>query len=124
MLGKGDTIFEEAFPGVDPLAVDLLKRMLRFDPEERLTVTEALAHPYLTDAPLLLPSLSAFTMGSGKQVGSTWSEHDLLVLASDQSWSSNDIRQWLWERVLDFNPGKKEDSCVRSVSAETVITGA
>jgi serine/threonine protein kinase len=124
MLAKGDAIFEEAFPGVDPLAVDLLKRMLRFDPEERLTVTEALAHPYLADAPLLLPSLSASTMGLGKQVGSAWSEHDLLVLANDRRWSSNDIRQWLWERVLDFNPGKKEESCVHSVSAETVITGA
>lgn len=35
------------FPGASPLAVDLLGRMLQFDPRRRISVQEALAHPWL-----------------------------------------------------------------------------
>lgn len=35
------------FPGSDPLALDLLKRMITFNPQDRITVDAALAHPYL-----------------------------------------------------------------------------
>ena len=34
-------------PNVNPAALDLLSRMLRFNPSERITVDEALAHPYV-----------------------------------------------------------------------------
>ena len=40
--------FKQRFPKLDPLAIDLLERMLVFDPKKRLTATEALAHPYLS----------------------------------------------------------------------------
>ncbi|KAL4448281.1 hypothetical protein ABPG75_005500 [Micractinium tetrahymenae] len=35
------------FPGASPLAVDLLGRMLQFDPRRRISVEQALAHPWL-----------------------------------------------------------------------------
>lgn len=35
------------FPGADPKALDLLDKMLTFNPHRRITVEEALAHPYL-----------------------------------------------------------------------------
>ena len=35
------------FPNASPLATELLGRMLAFDPNDRITVDEALAHPYL-----------------------------------------------------------------------------
>ena len=39
--------FESLFPDFSPLALDLLKKMLLFDPEKRITVDQALDHPYL-----------------------------------------------------------------------------
>ncbi|WCJ41104.1 mitogen-activated protein kinase 3 [Euphorbia peplus] len=37
----------QVFPHVNPLAVDLIDKMLTFDPTKRITVEEALEHPYL-----------------------------------------------------------------------------
>ena len=37
----------QVFPHVHPLAIDLVDKMLTFDPSKRITVEEALAHPYL-----------------------------------------------------------------------------
>ncbi|KAK9473623.1 kinase-like domain-containing protein [Dipodascopsis tothii] len=39
--------FTKLFPTANPEALDLLERMLAFDPSERITVAEALNHPYL-----------------------------------------------------------------------------
>ena len=39
--------FEERFKNWDPLAIDLLKKMLYFDPKNRVNAAEALKHPYL-----------------------------------------------------------------------------
>ncbi len=35
------------FPDASPLAIDLMERMLQFSPARRITVEDALAHPYL-----------------------------------------------------------------------------
>ena len=37
----------KVYEGADPLAVDLLNRMLRFLPEDRITAADAIRHPYL-----------------------------------------------------------------------------
>ncbi|XP_042512215.1 mitogen-activated protein kinase 3-like isoform X3 [Macadamia integrifolia] len=39
--------FSKKFPHVHPDAIDLVEKMLAFDPTRRITVEEALAHPYL-----------------------------------------------------------------------------
>lgn len=39
--------FKTLFPTANPLAIDLLGKLLAFDPTERITCEEALKHPYL-----------------------------------------------------------------------------
>ena len=39
--------FEDVFSGASLDAIDLLKKMLTFDPKQRISATEALDHPYL-----------------------------------------------------------------------------
>lgn len=39
--------FTHLFPTANPLACDLLDKLLQFDPDKRYTVEQALAHPYL-----------------------------------------------------------------------------
>ena len=36
------------YPAADPLALDLLRKMLQFNPSKRVTAAEALEHPFLT----------------------------------------------------------------------------
>nr|AAA59387.1 extracellular signal-regulated protein kinase [Dictyostelium discoideum] len=56
--------FANMFPKANPDAIDLLERMLYFDPSKRLTVEEALAHPYFqslhdpSDEPICLHKFS------------------------------------------------------------------
>lgn len=40
--------FSTRFPNMLPEALDLLEKMLIFDPNKRITVDEALCHPYLS----------------------------------------------------------------------------
>jgi mitogen-activated protein kinase 7 len=40
--------FQNLYPRASPLAIDLLTKLLAFDPSKRITVEEALAHPYLS----------------------------------------------------------------------------
>ncbi|KAI8069537.1 kinase-like domain-containing protein [Gongronella butleri] len=40
--------FQNLYPNANPLAIDLLSKLLEFDPARRITVEEALAHRYLS----------------------------------------------------------------------------
>lgn len=44
---KQGTAWSKLFPNADPRALDLLNKLLCFNPFERITVEQALAHPYL-----------------------------------------------------------------------------
>eukprot|EP00828_Plagiopyla_frontata_P018899 TRINITY_DN2417_c0_g1_i4.p1 TRINITY_DN2417_c0_g1~~TRINITY_DN2417_c0_g1_i4.p1 ORF type:complete len:192 (+),score=42.46 TRINITY_DN2417_c0_g1_i4:453-1028(+) len=45
---KGKNI-QKIFPNATPEALDLLKKFLHFNPQKRITIEEALEHPYLKD---------------------------------------------------------------------------
>lgn len=38
--------WEEKIPHANPDAIDLLQKMLRFSPDKRITVYDAIKHPY------------------------------------------------------------------------------
>jgi len=44
--------FQQVLPKASPQAIDLLERLLQFDPSKRITAAEALQHPYFTSAGL------------------------------------------------------------------------
>lgn len=55
--------FSSYFPsGCSTLALDLLEKLLQFVPNERLTVEQALAHPYLRDFHLQMPEPACDTV--------------------------------------------------------------
>lgn len=42
--------FQQVLPKASPQAIDLLERLLQFDPSKRITAAEALTHPYFTSS--------------------------------------------------------------------------
>lgn len=67
---KSKVAWSSILPSADPLAVDLLDNLLVFNPAKRLTVEEALAHPFFTTlhCPEDEPS-HAVTFDSGIEIG-------------------------------------------------------
>jgi len=49
LVPKKPRVLEAFFPKANPLAVDLLRKLMIVDYRQRITVEEALAHPYLKD---------------------------------------------------------------------------
>lgn len=49
MAPHAGTPFNKLFPTASPEALDLIEKMLKFDPKDRITAEEALKHPYLKD---------------------------------------------------------------------------
>ena len=55
-----------AFPGCPPDALELLDGLLRYDPRQRLTAAEALAHPYFRNPPEPTPPGRLPRPGAGR----------------------------------------------------------
>ena len=47
---KGE-LLSKLVPGLDELGIDLMEKMLKCNPAERITAKEALQHPFLKDVP-------------------------------------------------------------------------
>lgn len=83
------TPFARLYPQAHPLAIDLLQRMLVFDPSKRISVTEALEHPYMTllydprcDPPAQVP----------------------INLDIDEDMKEEMIREQMWTEILHYHP--------------------
>ncbi|XP_009354515.1 mitogen-activated protein kinase 13 [Pyrus x bretschneideri] len=82
--------FAEKFPNFSPLAIDLAERMLVFDPSKRITVEEALNHPFLSslheiNEEPICPSPFVFDF-------------------EQASLDEEDIKELIWRESLHFNP--------------------
>ncbi|KAL4015055.1 mitogen-activated protein kinase-like protein MMK2 [Cucumis melo var. makuwa] len=82
--------FSSKFPTMSPAAIDLLEKMLVFDPTKRITVDEALSHPYL--APLhdineepVCPRPFSFDF-------------------EQPTYTEENIKELVWRESLAFNP--------------------
>ncbi|KAE8665894.1 Mitogen-activated protein kinase 4 [Hibiscus syriacus] len=85
---RGIHLFHLYPPQADPLAMDLLQRMLVFDPSKRISVTEALIHPYMSglydprrDPPVHVP----IDLNIDENVG-------------------EDVREMMWTEMLHYLP--------------------
>lgn len=77
------------YPQADPLAIDLLQRMLVFEPSKRITVTEALQHPYM--AGLYDPR---YNMPAQVQIN----------LDIDENMGEQIIREMMWHEMVRYHP--------------------
>nr|GMD12481.1 mitogen-activated protein kinase homolog NTF6 [Ipomoea batatas] len=82
--------FSQKFPDVSALAIDLAEQMLVFDPAKRITVEDALNHPFLSslheiNEEPICPSPFNFDF-------------------EQASLNEEDIKELIWREALKFNP--------------------
>ncbi|KAG6408821.1 hypothetical protein SASPL_131846 [Salvia splendens] len=83
------TPFTHLYPHAHPLAIDLLQKMLVFDPSKRISVTDALQHPYMS--PLYDPRCDP-----PAQVP--------INLDIDEDLEEGMIREMMWTEILHYHP--------------------
>ncbi|KAF5753002.1 Mitogen-activated protein kinase 7 [Tripterygium wilfordii] len=77
------------YPHADPLAIDLLQRMLVFDPSKRISVTDALLHPYMS---------GLYDPRSNPQAQVP------INLDIDENIEEPMIREMMWNEMLVYHP--------------------
>lgn len=87
--------FSRKFPDVSPLAMDLAEKMLVFDPSKRITVEEALNHPFI----------SSLHEINEEPICQTPFIFDF----EQSSLTEEDIKELIWQESLKFNPNEGGD---------------
>ncbi|NXW80600.1 MK15 kinase, partial [Hirundo rustica] len=118
MTSRQRVAFEEIFPSSTPLpALDLLKKLLVFNPDKRLTAEEALQHPYVSrfHCPSREPSLD-FDV--------------ILPLGDDVQLSVAEYRNKLYEMILEKKSkslpkeqGQRENIQLSQSESSTLLPG-
>ena len=85
------------YPKANPLAIDLIEKMLVFDPRKRITVIEALNHPYL--AMLHDENLEPIAPA---RFDSSFEDDDL---------KEHDLREKVWGEMLFYHPEASVGIC-------------
>ncbi|KAL9654717.1 hypothetical protein ABK040_008514 [Willaertia magna] len=81
----------ELFPHANPLAIDLLDKMLEFDPLKRITVDEALKHSYLE------------SMVEDEDDEEDDENVPLFTFNCDNEMPIDQIKQLLYDEIIDYN---------------------
>ncbi|KAL8148609.1 mitogen-activated protein kinase homolog NTF3-like [Apium graveolens] len=83
------TPFPDLYPHAHPMAIDLLQKMLVFDPAKRISVNDALHHPYMS-------SLYDPNCNPPAQVP--------IDLDIDEDLREDTIREMMWFEMLHYHP--------------------
>jgi len=99
------TPFIKLFPNANPLALDLLEKMLVFNPQHRISVDDALRHPYFKN---LHNSKTETVCKTPFDF-----EFENVEMTKDL------LRELVWDEVLNFRPSMKSrrDKFVENVRA-------
>lgn len=94
--------FAKLYPRANPLAINLIDRMLAFDPAKRITVAEALEHPYLAllhDASLEPTAVAPFDIDF-----------------EDDDWKEEALREKVWNEMLQYHPEAEAETEAEATS--------
>ncbi|KMZ57151.1 hypothetical protein ZOSMA_89G01040 [Zostera marina] len=89
-------LFKQKFPHVLPKAIDLVEKMLIFDPRKRITVEAALEHPYL----------SSLHDKSDEPVSENQFEHSF----DDSDMSMEQMKEAIYQEALFYNPDHRQQA--------------
>ncbi|XP_048136342.1 mitogen-activated protein kinase 9-like isoform X2 [Rhodamnia argentea] len=92
MRKKQPVPFSQKFPNVDPLALQLLERLIAFDPKDRPTAEEALADPYFCGLANVEWELSTHPISKLEF------EFERRKLTKD------DVRELIYREILEYHP--------------------
>ncbi|XP_062180501.1 mitogen-activated protein kinase 17-like isoform X2 [Phragmites australis] len=92
MRKKPRVPFTKKFPGVDPMALHLLERLLAFDPKERPSAAEALTDPYFTGL------ANSEREPIAQPISKLEFEFEKRKLAKD------DVRELIYREILEYHP--------------------
>ncbi|KAI9027438.1 MAP kinase [Phycomyces nitens] len=91
--------FQNLYPKANPLAIDLLNKLLVFDPAKRITVEEALRHPYL----------SAYHDEDDEPTHKENFDFSFEVLDS-----VDDMRKMIFREIMSFKDSKSDTSATHA----------
>ncbi|GAB2284293.1 Mitogen-activated protein kinase 19 [Dionaea muscipula] len=97
MRKKHPVPFSEKFPSADPLALNLLQRMLAFEPKDRPTAEEALADPYFKGLSKVEREPACHPISKIEF------EFENLKVAKE------DIRELIYREILEYHPQLQQD---------------
>eukprot|EP01025_Chloroclados_australasicus_P051797 TRINITY_DN6036_c0_g1_i5.p1 TRINITY_DN6036_c0_g1~~TRINITY_DN6036_c0_g1_i5.p1 ORF type:complete len:550 (+),score=62.39 TRINITY_DN6036_c0_g1_i5:126-1775(+) len=89
--------FAKVFPNTDPNALNLLKRLLAFDPAERPTAEEALADPYFKGLQNIAREPAAEPVSK------------LAFDFEKRKLSIHEVRELIYKEALEYHPKMKEE---------------
>ncbi|GER53417.1 mitogen-activated protein kinase [Striga asiatica] len=97
MRKKQPVQFSQKFPNADPLALRLLEKLLAFDPKDRPTAEEALAHPYFKGL------AKVEREPSGQPISKMEFEFERRRVMKE------DVRELIFREILEYHPQLLKD---------------